>query len=142
MQSPATTDKQPAKPQTQFVSKYTKMLFEQQQQQPTPAVRSSIEAIKPYAPSSSYVSVMSHSKFNETEKPESERSVCEQSFYSQKDFAQVLSVTKESAPSRDFIQMSPTTSFEVEVPKITNVSLHSKIIDPVNDTKMSDNEAF
>jgi len=50
-------------------------------------------------------------------------------------------------PSRDYLVMSPARNQESNVTRgmvnlPTQVHLSSKIIEPVNDTKMSDNEAF
>jgi hypothetical protein len=68
----------------------------------------------------------------------------------------VLSVQRETPPNRDFLQMSPPSahqssfmahqeSVSQDNSKMTNQVFASKIIEPVlpvNETKMSDNEAF
>lgn len=79
-------------------------------------------------------------------------SACEQSFYSQKELTQQLSVQQSQKPEREDFS-SPSSSHQSSMMdfqvsrKLDNTfggaqANQSQIISPVNDTKMTDNEAF
>lgn len=167
------------------MSKYTKMLYEQQQQAQTPTKSPSGSSL----PGTSQMSAqsvpqqtmlgrpmtqsMAGGALGQSFKPPqiaasqqqpSQRfdpkslgtvgndSACEQSFYSQKELTQQLSVQQSQKPEREDFS-SPSSSHQSSMMdfqvsrKLDNTfggaqANQSQIISPVNDTKMTDNEAF